>query len=176
MIGDRAGKLVLWQVRVVSDRASARLSQRSQVVFRVVRLGLGLFFLATGILKLLDLEQFTRLVGDFGIVPDALVGATAFLVTLLEIAGGLGLLLRKTWALALVAGLLIVFLGVLGYGIRLGLDIECGCLGLGERDPTGSTLKSAFVRDLVLLAVCGLLWAFRRSVDERPRERRESRA
>ncbi len=157
--GRRVGRLPAWIARALE---------------RLIRIGLALFFLAGGILKLLDLEEFARLIGDFGIVHDPLVGSAAIAVVALEIAGGLGLLLGGRWALALVTALLLLFLGVLGYGIHLGLDIECGCLGLGTRDPTGSTLKAAFARDLVLLAACGFLWASRRGVDGKTLAGRES--
>ncbi len=128
------------------------------VLGHLIRKGLGLFFLVVALRKLADFGEFERLVGDFGIVHDGLVGATAVLLIVLEGISGLLLITGKRLGLALAAGLLVLFLCVLAYGIRLGLDVECGCLGIGPRGSAGSSLSTALVRDLLLLALVALAW------------------
>jgi hypothetical protein len=89
----------------------------------------------------------------------------------LELAAGGGLWCGRRWAVGLAGGLVVMFLCVLGYGILLGLDIECGCFGTGEGAGT-LTLKQAAVVDALLLVTCvGLAWAARgRPGGERSRE------
>ena len=108
-----------------------------------------------------DVAKFTVTVGEFGLVWEPLLPVTAWSVIGLELLVGGGLWLGRQWAIAVATGLVVVFLCVLGYGIILGLDIECGCFGAG--DGQGSlTLSQAVVVDSVLLMAClGLAWATR---------------
>jgi putative oxidoreductase len=138
------------------------------VLAHLLRIGLGLFFLVVAVLKLAERGEFERAVGDFGIVPDGLVGTTAVVLIALEGLAGVLLVAHTRAGLALAAALLVLFLGVLAYGLALGLDIDCGCLGLGAPPAAGGDLSTALVRDLVLLALVGAIHAL-----ERRRERRE---
>lgn len=74
--------------------------------------------------------------------------------------GAGGILRRRRWGLWLVIGLLALFIPVLGYGIAIGLDISCGCLG---RADLGS-LPEALLRDLLLLTLAGALLRHSRPV------------
>jgi len=131
-------------------------------VSRIVAALLGSVFLWAGLSKLLDPASFIDSIDEFGLVWEPLLGATAWGVMGLELAVGGGLWCFRRWAVGLACGLVVVFLCVLGYGILLGLDIECGCFGPGEG--VGSlTLKQAAVVDLVLLATSiGLARSMRR--------------
>lgn len=63
-------------------------------------------------------------------------------------------------SLAVIAAMLVFFMVVLGYGIRLGLDIDCGCFGPDDPEQAYKGLKSALVRDAVLMvAVLFLYWS-----------------
>ena len=53
----------------------------------------------------------------------------AVFLPLLEMIFGLGLLLDIKGSLAGITGLLMLFTVILSYGIRLGLDVDCGCFG-----------------------------------------------
>ena len=83
-----------------------------------------------------------------GMIPVAAWG-----LTLVEILGGLLVLAKRPSGLWLISGLLLIFMGALLYGLWLGLDIDCGCLGPLESEGS-SSLSSALARDLLLLAVC----------------------
>ena len=76
----------------------------------------------------------------------------------MELLAGLGLLFDVRGAVGLTACLLTVFVGVLTYGIAIGLDIECGCFGSGGR---AVGLHEALWRDLVLFVACGYVWWYR---------------
>lgn len=124
------------------------------------RLLLAFVLLYGGLPKLFDLATFAETVGAYGLVPDSMVLPVAMMVALLEVIAGLGLLARKKMALHLTAALFFVFIGVLVYGIWLGLDIDCGCFSIGESESGGSsTLKEALVRDLILLLPLGVLYS-----------------
>ncbi|MEJ2158353.1 MAG: DoxX family protein, partial [Desulfobacteraceae bacterium] len=59
--------------------------------------------------------------------------------------------------------LLLLFMMVLGYGIWLGLDVDCGCFAAG--DPEGGAyhgLRPALYRDAVMLAGMGYLILWKR--------------
>lgn len=113
---------------------------------------LGLVFLYGGIPKLFKLSSFAETVGAYGIVPDGVLLPVALGITTLEVVAGFGLFARKRIAQHLTAVMLIVFIGVLSYGIWLGLDIDCGCFaGEGNQHGGFSSLKEALIRDLFLL-------------------------
>ncbi len=88
-------------------------------------------FLVAGSVKLIDMAKFTESVGDFGLVPDWFVLNTAWLVVLSEFTIGASLAFNLRGSLVGVLVLLGLFVGVLVYGIALGLDIQCGCFGPG---------------------------------------------
>lgn len=61
--------------------------------------------------------------------------------------------------LTVIFSLLLLFIGVLAYGLWLGLDIDCGCFGKNESEHKFfSNLRVAFIRDLFLLPVAYLYW------------------
>jgi hypothetical protein len=142
---DRRGKL---QGNLEGLRAPLRWLER------LVGAGLGVLFLLAAVWKLGDLAGFQDTIGRFGIVLDALVPATALLLVAAELAVGLGLIAGLRAALHGALALVLLFLGVLAYGLHLGLDIDCGCFGPGER----ADLAQALRRDLVLLGLCVLLY------------------
>ena len=92
--------------------------------------------------------------------------AAAFYLPYLEILCGACLLLRR-WqagALALLGGLMLVFIAALASAWGRGLDIACGCFGAdGEPGHYGLALA----RDLALLAALGWLWRGGRRVPKR---------
>ncbi len=133
----------------------------------VVRSLLGLVFLVAGTFKLMDLAAFASNLGDFGIVLDSLVPVAAWFICLAEILIGIGLLASVRWSLFAAVTLLILFVVVLSYGVALGLDIDCGCLG-----PVWSVdLKTQLLIDIGLLGWCGLVF-----VTGRRRRREETGA
>lgn len=116
-------------------------------------------FVFSGIAKLGDVSEFAKNVGDFGLVYDAWVVPTAWSISLLELAFGVGLVMNLRGSLAGVLILLGVFIGTLLYGMGAGLDIECGCFGPGHR----VSLKTQLSIDLGLLVWCGFVhWSRKR--------------
>jgi uncharacterized membrane protein YphA (DoxX/SURF4 family) len=129
-------------------------SVRLATVDALLARALGAVFLFAAGWKLVDLAAFEETVARFGIVLDAWVGAAARAVLLAEVLVGLGLVLGLPSARLGALALTLLFLGVLAYGLHLGLDVDCGCFGPGE----GVGLAQALRRDLVLAAVAGYLY------------------
>lgn len=150
-----------------AEQPSPQTESTSGRVLTWVRVALALVFLLAGSWKLADLEGFAEAIGKFGLLPDALVPASALLFALAEVLGALLLLVQRPLGLWLISGLLIVFMGALVYGIRLGLDIDCGCLGILE-SAASTSLKTALLRDIPLFMACIALL-----VQQRKRRRSE---
>jgi uncharacterized membrane protein YphA (DoxX/SURF4 family) len=132
-------------------------------LYRLCRWGLGIIFISAGSVKLLEPETFAVLIGAYGIVPQVLLLPVAVLLPALEVAGGIGLLCEIEGSLAGITGLLVLFIAILGYGIRLGLDVDCGCFG--PDDPEAKAfhgLRYSLYRDLAMLAGIGFMYAWRR--------------
>ena len=133
-------------------------------VFRPARLVaavLGGVFVWAGVSKVTDVTKFTVTVGEFGLVWEPLLPATAWSVIGLELLVGGGLWLGRQWAIKVSTGLLVVFLCVLGYGIILGLDIECGCFGAGDGQARLTLSQAVAVDSVLLVASVWLAWVSR---------------
>jgi hypothetical protein len=126
------------------------------------RISLGIVFLYAAFPKLFNLNGFVAIIDAYGIVPDKALVPSALVLSIMEVACGIGIFFRRGERLSLIVifGLLLLFVGVLSYGLWLGLDIDCGCFG--KDDPEHkffSNLKVALLRDLVLLLpVAYLYW------------------
>jgi len=122
------------------------------MIYRVLRLGLGLVFLYSGLSKSLDLTYFSGIINAFGILPESLSFPAAICIVGLELLLGTGIILDKKGSLSGILIMLLGFMGVAGYAIYMGYDIDCGCFGPG--DPAGeafSQLRTVLYRDMVLV-------------------------
>lgn len=146
---DQPGKQFHLEALMRIDRDSPKLT-RSRVASRFFHWPLALLFLYSGAIKLFRLPQFAQTVGDFGIVLDSFVQPTALMVCVIELGIAYALFQQKTWSMLATAILILGFLGVLSYGLAIGLDIECGCFGSGYK----LKLREQLVVDLMLLPWC----------------------
>jgi hypothetical protein len=81
----------------------------------------------------------------------------------LEVAGGIGLIWEIEGSLAVIAGLLVLFVAILGYGIRMGLDVDCGCFSADDPEAQAfHGLRPSLYRDLAMLAGIGFMYGWRR--------------
>ena len=67
----------------------------------------------------------------------------------------------NAWLVRMV-GLLLMFVLVLSYGMWLGLEIDCGCFGLGNSHQP----KTALIIDIGLLLACAVLYTCTRREGE----------
>lgn len=125
----------------------------------IARWGIILVFVAAAVPKIADVAAFRDIIGAYGILPTFLLQPVAVMLPPLELVCALGLLWRKTWAYLGIGLMLLVFLAVLGNGIFLGLDIDCGCFGPEDPEHLAfAGLRTAFARDLVLMVL--LIFSF----------------
>ena len=138
-------------------------------LYRLCRWTLGGIFIYAGGTKLLEPKIFALLIEAYGIVPEGLLITVAIGLPLLEVIAGFGLLFDIRGSLVLITGLLVLFVVVLGYGIWMGLDVDCGCFG--PEDPEAEAfhgLRLSLFRDLVMMAGVVLIYGWRRYRDIRP--------
>jgi hypothetical protein len=142
-------------------------------LYRLCRWTLGGIYIYAGGTKLLEPEIFAVLIDAYGIVPEGLLMPVAIGLPFLEVIAGFGLLFDIRGSLALITVLLVLFMMVLGYGIWMGLDVDCGCFG--PEDPEAEAfhgLRLSLFRDLVMMAGVIFIYGWRRYRAIRPAGRR----
>ncbi len=126
-----------------------------------MRVLLGGVFIIAGSSKLLDPRAFARIISAYGLIPDELLAPVAIGLPGIEVLAGVGLLFNVRGSLKVTSGLLAGFLVVLGYAIWKNLDVDCGCFSQSEIE-AGKSLRTAFLRDIGLMAVSFYLICWQR--------------
>lgn len=92
---------------------------------------LGGFFVYAGAMKIFDPPLFAKDVGNFQILPHALINLVAITLPWVEWVSG-AMLMTGIWVranAALIGLMLLVFIAAIISAIFRGLDINCGCTG-----------------------------------------------
>ncbi len=142
------------------------ISKQNWLYF-LIRLALAFLFIFSGINKLINPLAFAVIIDAFGLAPSELALGLAIIISILEIFSGSALLFDVHGSLGVISVLLGVFMLVLGYGIWMGLDVDCGCFGPDDLEAEAfHNLQSALYRDLLM--VVGILylyyWRFKNSI------------
>lgn len=127
------------------------------IIALMLRMALGALFVWTGWVKVQDPTEFLFSIRSFHLLPDPWAAWVAMGLPWLEIAAGAALVtgLLVEGGLAVIAGMLAVFLWAIIYSWQRGLDINCGCFG---GDGGTSDYNDLIRRDVVLLSLSiGLL-------------------
>ena len=123
-----------------------------------LRVFLGGFYVVAGAVKIPDPGKFAEAVGNYRLLPHALVNLAAITLPWIEVVAGL-LLVVGIWRKAsawLINAMTVVFIGAIASAVARGLSIECGCFGTVGGRQVG--LK-AIAEDSVLLAIgLWLVW------------------
>lgn len=131
-------------------------------LYRLLRWFLGCIFIYSGITKLCAPITFAVLVDAYGLVPEPLLMSVAVVIPFMEVLAGSGLMVDLRGSLAVVTGLLLLFVAILGFGIWMGLDVDCGCFG--PEDPEAKAfhgLRTALYRDIAMLLAAAFLYGWR---------------
>ena len=148
-----------------------QIMRLSSWIYRIVSWVLGGIFIYSGATKLLAPQTFAVLIEAYGLIPDMLLMPVALILPALEVVAGVGLLFDIRGSLAVIAGLLLLFIAILGYGIRMGLDVDCGCFGPEEPEAEAfHGLRLALYRDMVMLTAVIFLYGMRRYGCAQPRK------
>lgn len=130
--------------------------------YRALRVILSAVFFWSGVSKLISPDSFAIIIDSYGIVPGNWVAPVSIGLPTLEVVLAVGLLLDIRGSLAGIAALLAMFMAILGYGIHLGLDVDCGCFG--PEDPEAEAfhgLRTALYRDMIMAATILYLYVWR---------------
>lgn len=144
-------------------------SFQSPLIYHLIRVLLCIIFLWSGISKLMAPKEFAVIIESYGLVPEAWILPLAIFLPLLEMIFGLGLLLDIKGSLAGITSLLMLFVVILGYGIWLGLDVDCGCFGPQDLESQAfHSLRPALYRDFAMIAGVIFLYFWRQYHSIRP--------
>jgi hypothetical protein len=119
---------------------------------RLSRWIIGMFFLVAAFPKLFNVHGFAATIDAYALLPDVLLLPTAVVLPVLEILLAVGLLFNRLQSKIGITVMLLLFISLLSYSIRQGLDIDCGCFG--PEDPEHLAFKGlrvALVRDILML-------------------------
>lgn len=117
-----------------------------------VRAALALVFAWAGLAKIVDPAAFQVAIERYHLVPALVAHLMAAYLPWLELVAGAGLWVRpvQRGAEVLLLGLTAIFLvAIISAAVR-GLNIECGCFGLGKE--VGDAYAVLIGRDLVIAA------------------------
>ena len=135
----------------------------SEIAYKIIRIALGGIFLYSGWIKLSDLSSFASVIHAFGLVPGQFRGIAALVIASAELIAGIGLIFDIKGSLTTIFSMLIMFMVVLIYGIKMGFDIDCGCFG--SDDPVGEAfhgLRSSLIRDVIFVLSVIYLYVWRK--------------
>ena len=102
-------------------------------IYHLFRIFIGGLFLYTGVTKLVDTAGFTQSIAAYGILPAVLLPCAAIGLPAVEVVTGFGTLLNRRWAILGILAMMVLFTGVLGYGVAAGLEIDCGCFSTEDK-------------------------------------------
>ena len=157
-----------------SSHVSTKCLVSSRVIFsiwsyRVIRISLAAIFIWSGITKLLNPASFVVIIASYGLLPESWNMPVAVSLAALEAIIGLALCFDIRGSLASLTFLLCLFMTILGYGIWLGLDIDCGCFGPGDPEAEAyHGLRAALLRDFIMIGGVAYLYSWRYARSMRP--------
>ena len=139
------------------------IQKTRDIGYAVCRILLGAVFVYACWEKILNPAAFERIIANYQIVSAGTGRLTALFLPYLELVCGVCLIINR-WprgSALIAAGMMVVFMGALGYAIYHGIDVHCGCFTLNE-GATGSMWLN-LVRDVIFLAMA--VWVL---VNRRP--------
>ncbi len=119
----------------------------------VCRIILGGTFLYAGAIKATSSGEFAMALIPFTFVPETWIGPISKALPLVEILGGVLVLLpwTKRYGAALLLLLCLAFIAALGWALANDIIVACSCFGQDE-EPSAFKMKVALGRDLLLVA------------------------
>ena len=111
----------------------------NQYLLILLRIILGLVFIYSGFVKIIDTSGFSNSIYNYKLMPDLLINFLAIVLPWIELIAGLLLILGITIKenALIINSLLIVFIIAIVINLFRGLDINCGCFGTGNGTKIG---------------------------------------
>ncbi len=118
-----------------------------------LRILLALFFIVSGLLKVVDLPRFFQVVLNFDVVDGPPAEWIAIVVPTAEIILGALLLfnLMSAAVLSMLGSMMIAFTVAIGMAWSKGLNITCGCFGKLSEGPMDYPLRVTANSGLILV-------------------------
>lgn len=162
-------------VRVCPCVSVAKFNGLQKMVFGKIilltRILLGAVFVYASIDKIVHPFAFAEVIHNYRILSEFLINPMALILPWLELIIGL-LLIAGVWLAGAVFWtnvLLGVFFLALLFNVARGLDISCGCFGVGVKKASSPMVLWYIFRDIVLLIMSIGLLRFLVCNDERSR-------
>lgn len=126
-------------------------------LLHLLRFGLALLFVWTGLLKLQAQDATQMAVFQYQLVSWDAAEVLAILIPMLELSAAFGLLIPplRLGGISLCIALLLVFCGALVSALARNLDISCGCFGTTDAHVPA---VRRLIEDVLLLGLCCILW------------------
>lgn len=126
------------------------------VVVLILRVALGVMFIAAGGLKIGHFAEFAGQIAGFQLLPHPLVAPLALLLPFVEVLLGIYLVigLFARFAAGLAAVQLVIFSAAIASAVVRGISASCGCFGPSD---TSVTSWPEVARDLALALVAAFV-------------------
>ena len=135
-------------------------------VYQILRVLLGIVFLAASWNKIIDPRGFAVVIGNYQILPDAFINPFALLLPWVEAFCGCllisGYLVKG--ATLIVNVLMAVFITALLISLYRGVDISCGCFS--NSTEVKSAIYPYLLRDLAILLAGSWVLFFKMHMDK----------
>lgn len=142
-----------------------------QILYLLVRTGLGAVFLWASWDKILYPDKFATIIANYNILPDVAINLAALILPWVEMTCGLLLLVGRMvpGAALIINTLLLIFILATGYNLYRGLDVTCGCFSVVP--DTGGHTRLNLIRNSFLL-IAGI-WLFFQAAGSRQTDQRK---
>lgn len=121
----------------------------------LLRIAFGAVFLYTGYIKVVDIDSFVRILGNYRIFPSESVILIAFFIAWFELVVGFCLLtgIFKRGAILLLNLALFLFMMAILSAVLRGIDTSCGCFTLSPEKEKVSLMRAGEDFAMLLLAL-----------------------
>lgn len=128
------------------------------VLLTLLRVGLGVFFLYTGVLKIADLGTTAQFMTASRLLPELFSMPVACVGVAMELVVGACLVLRCQYRGAALWGIVmtVVFVFLYSQAWARGLDLTCNCMGSGHQ--LDNYPLDIGIRLLLMGGMCLLYW------------------
>ena len=136
-----------------------RLKKRLTWVQLILRIVLGVTFIWASVDKIVNPGQFAKIIYGYAVFPEISINIIAIFLPYVECLTGVclitGFLPRSS--LAIINGLLVGFILLIGFNLFRGHTFDCGCFSVTEPQ-TAVSAWSLLIRDFLLLGAGIYLW------------------
>ena len=148
-----------WDLRHQKMKDNHKKSGWQTKAHWILKLVLGLTFIWASLHKIINPGEFARIIYGYGVFPEITINVIAIFLPYVECITGICLItgvLPKS-SLAIINGLLVGFILLIGFNLFRGHTFDCGCFSVSDTQTVGSAW-SLLIRDVFLLAAGIYLW------------------